>query len=179
MGPVISLCRGAVLVVAVVAAAACGATTEPRAPGTASVVSIVDGDTVVIDVDGTHERVRLLGIDTPETSHPTRPVECFGAESTARITELIPPGSAVRVERDVEARDHYGRLLLYLYRADDDLFVNHALVAEGYAATLHIDPNGAHRGALSAAEQEARATGLGLWGACGGPDVAIDPLASR
>jgi micrococcal nuclease len=167
----------------VVLALLCAACAPPAdaglSAGTARIVSIVDGDTVVIDLDGTRERVRLLGIDTPETVHPTRPIECYGEESTQRITELIPPGSVVRLERDVEGRDHFGRLLLYLYRADDDLFVNEALVAEGYAATLHIEPNGAHRGALSAAEQRARSDGLGLWGACGGPDVPIDPLASR
>lgn len=149
------------------------------APDVATVVSIVDGDTVVIDLGGTDERVRLIGIDTPETVHPTRPVECYGAESTDRITELIPPGSVVRLERDVEWRDHYGRLLLYLFRADDDLFVNEALVAEGYAATWHIDPNGAHRSTLAAAEQAARGEGRGLWSACGGPGVPLDPLASR
>ena len=169
-----------ILVAALLVTASCAApTTEALSPGTATVVSIIDGDTVVVDLDGTHERVRLLGIDTPETVHPTRPVECYGQESTQRITELIPPGTELRLERDVEGRDHYGRLLLYLYRADDDLFVNEAMVAEGFAATLHIDPNGAHRIALVQAEQDARAQGVGLWHACGGPDVPLDPLDSR
>ena len=152
---------------------------DPLPSDSATVVSIIDGDTVVIDLAGTDERVRLIGIDTPETVHPTRPVECYGAESTDRITELIPPGSVVRLERDVEWRDHYGRLLLYLFRSDDDLFVNEALVIEGYAATWHIDPNGAYRSALAAAEQQARAGGRGLWTECGGPGVPLDPLVSR
>ena len=168
------------LVVLALISTACAPPADDGLPaGTARIVSIVDGDTVVIDLDGSDERVRLIGIDTPETVHPTRPVECYGAESTDRITELVPPGSVVRLERDVEWRDHFGRLLLYLFRADDDLFVNEALVAEGYAATWHIDPNGAYRSVLGAAEQDARAAGRGLWSACGGPGVPLDPLASR
>ena len=151
---------------------------EPIAAGTAKVLAVIDGDTVVLELDGRRESVRLLGIDTPETNHPTRPVECFGAEATDRLGQLVPPGSTVRVERDVEARDHFGRLLLYLHRSTDDLFVNEAMVAEGFAATLHVDPNGAHRATLADAESEARARGLGLWGACGGPGVALDPLVA-
>ncbi|MFP3906033.1 MAG: thermonuclease family protein [Acidimicrobiales bacterium] len=152
---------------------------EPLPAGSARVATVVDGDTVVLDLSDGREHVRLLGIDTPETSHPTRPVECFGAEATARLTELIPPGSVVRLERDVEGRDHYGRLLLYLYRADDDLFVNEALVNEGFAVALPVDPNDAHRTTFAAAQQQARADQRGLWEACGGPDVALDPLRAR
>jgi micrococcal nuclease len=163
----------------VVVLAGCASADPAALPaGSARVVQIVDGDTVTVDVGGAEETVRLLGIDTPETVHPTRPVECFGAEASARLAELIPPGSVVRLERDLEARDHYGRLLLYLYRADDDLFVNLAMVAGGHATTLHVEPNGAHRQALAAAEVDARASRSGLWAACGGPGVPVDPLAS-
>ena len=83
---------------------------------------------------------RLLGIDTPETVHPERPVECFGPEASARTAALVPPGTAVRLERDVEARDRYDRVLVYVFRAADGLFVNRALVEEGYARTLWIPP---------------------------------------
>lgn len=148
----------------------------PLPEGTARVVSIVDGDTVELDLGSRHERVRLLGIDTPETAHPTRPVECFGAEASERLGALIPPGTVVRVERDVEARDHYGRLLLYLHRAGDDLFVNLDMVASGHAVTLHVAPNGAHRASLAEAEATARAERRGLWSACGGPGIPLDPL---
>lgn len=171
--------RHLLIVLSIVAVTSCGGGGGASEAGTARVVSVVDGDTVVLELDGRRETVRLLGIDTPETSHPTRPVECFGAEASARLAELTPAGSVVRVERDTEARDHYGRLLLYLHRSDDDLFVNHALVADGFAATLHVDPNGAYRATLAEAEAEARAGGLGLWGACGGPGVALDPLNNR
>ncbi len=152
------------------------------APGTARVVEVVDGDTLVLDVGGRTEHVRLLGIDTPETHHPTKPVECFGAEAAARLAELTPPGSTVSLERDVEARDHYDRLLAYVTAAGADgtaVFVNAAMVADGYAVTLPIDPNRAHRSELADLERTARASGAGLWGACGGPGVAVDAVTGR
>lgn len=140
-------------------------------PGTAVVERIVDGDTVVLDLGPGTETVRLIGIDTPETKHPTKPVMCFGAEATAHLTELIPPGTVVRAERDVEARDRYDRLLLYLHRADDDLFVNLAMVTDGYAAVATFPPNVAHTDVFVAAAAEARSASRGLWSACGGIDT--------
>lgn len=134
--------------------------------GTATVTHVVDGDTVGLDLGDTEETARLLGVDTPETVHPTEPVGCFGPEASARTKELLPPGTLVQVSRDVEARDRYGRLLVYLVRSDDGLFVNEALLTEGFARTLSIAPNDAHRAALSRAESQARAAGRGLWSAC-------------
>lgn len=145
----------------------------PPSDGTATIVSVTDGDTVDVDIAGDEEAVRLLGIDTPELHHPTKPVECYGAEASARTTALLPVGTKVRLVRDVEARDRYGRLLAYVYRASDGLFVNRSLVADGYATTLDIAPNGAHAAELARLVSEARAEGRGLWGACGGPDVPV------
>lgn len=139
---------------------------EDLPAGTAVVTRVVDGDTVGLDLGHAQETARLLGIDTPETVHPTKPVECFGPEASARVEELIPPGTRVRVSRDVEARDRYGRLLVYLVRDHDDLFVNQVLVAEGYARPLFYAPNDAHRAELARAGAEARAAGRGLWSAC-------------
>ena len=158
--------------------AATGACTPSReAPasrdGTATVVAVSDGDTIDVDFGGDVEPVRLLGIDTPETHHPTKPVECFGAEASARTAELLPEGTEVHLVRDVEARDRYGRLLAYVYRAEDDLFVNRSLAEDGYADVLDIAPNGAHAAELARAVSTARAEGRGLWGACGGPDVPV------
>lgn len=129
---------------------------------------VVDGDTVKVRLGGRTETVRLIGIDTPETKHPTKPVGCFGPEASARTAELLAPGTAVTLERDVEERDSYGRLLVYLVRRDDGLFVNLALVRDGFAEVLSIAPNTAHRRAFSAAAAEARREQRGLWGACGG-----------
>lgn len=139
-------------------------------PGDAVVVRAVDGDTLVVLVDGAEERVRLIGIDTPETKDPRRPVQCFGEEAAARTSALLPPGTAVRLVRDVELRDRFDRLLAYVYRADDDLFVNLTLAREGYAAAATYPPNVAHTEAITAAAASARREGRGLWGACGGPD---------
>lgn len=145
-------------------------------PGSGRVVRVVDGDTLVADIDGTEESIRLIGIDTPETVAPNRPVECYGAEASHRLGELLPPGTAIRLERDVEPRDPYDRLLAYVYRSDDGLFVNLAQVEAGFAEAKEYPPNTAWKAELDGVEQAARAAGTGLWGACGGADT---PLPSR
>ena len=152
----------------------CAGATSPRttalgdgAPAsTGQVVAVIDGDTVDVRLGDETERVRLLGIDTPESVAPDRPVECFGPEASARTGELLAPGTEVAVRRDVEPRDRYGRLLAYLWRVDDGTFVNLALVAEGFAEPLSIAPNHAHRAELAAAASRARASGTGRWGTC-------------
>lgn len=141
--------------------------TDPPASGVVTVVDVIDGDTVEIAVGGRTEHVRLIGIDTPETVHPTKPVECFGPESSARLAELLPVGTEVDLARDVEERDRYGRLLAYLLRHHDALFVNLTLVAEGYAAVLPLPPNTVFADDFAAAEAAARSAGLGRWGRCG------------
>lgn len=143
-------------------------------PGAATVVQTVDGDTIEVDVAGARERVRLIGIDTPETKHPTEPVECFGPQASEHLAELLPPGTEVRLERDVEARDRYDRLLAYVFRADDGLFVNLSQAEGGFADALTFPPNVAHTGQIAAAVTAARSGGVGLWSACGGPDVPAD-----
>jgi micrococcal nuclease len=143
--------------------------------GLATVVRVVDGDTLVVGIGGDEERVRLIGIDTPESVAPDRPVECFGAEASDHLADLVPPGTAVRLERDIEPRDQYGRLLAYVHRADDDVFVNHAQVAGGFAEASEFPPNTTHAPQLAQAEREARAAGTGLWAACGSADVPIGP----
>jgi micrococcal nuclease len=141
-----------------------------RPPGAATVITVVDGDTVELDFAGVMERVRLLGVDAPESVHPSVPVQCFGVEASAGLATLLPPGTAVRVERDVEPRDRYDRLLLYLYRLHDDLFVNRWLVQEGLADTLFYEPNTTLADPLREARSAARSERAGLWGACDGPD---------
>lgn len=144
-------------------------------PGEAEVVRVVDGDTIVVALAAGEEPVRLLGIDTPESVDPRRPVECFGKEASERTAALLPPGTRVLLVRDVEARDRYDRLLAYVYRASDDTFVNLALVEEGYAAVLTYPPNVAHAPEFVAAAAEAREAGRGLWAACGGADTPSEP----
>ena len=153
--------------------AACTASPAASTNGVATVTEVDDGDTVEVDLGGRAETIRMLGIDTPETHHPTQPVECFGAEASARTAELLPEGTEVRLVRDVEARDRFGRLLAYVYRAEDGLFVNLSLAEDGFAAALDIEPNGAHSVELGGAVSRARAEGRGLWSVCGGPDTPV------
>jgi len=124
---------------------------------------VVDGDTV--EVSG-GERVRLIGIDTPETKAPDRPVGCFGKEASAFTASVLPPGTGVRLVGDAEQRDKYGRLLAYVYRQSDGLFVNAELLRRGYAQLLTIPPNIAHADEFTAIAREARAGNQGLWSAC-------------
>lgn len=168
--------RGAaplVLALLFAATAACSPSRAAPTDGAATVVDVTDGDTIDVDFAGEQESVRLLGIDTPETHHPTKPVECYGAEAAARTAALLPAGTPVRLVRDIEARDRFGRLLAYVYRAADGLFVNRSLAEDGYADVLDIAPNDAHAAELARLVAGARAEGRGLWGACGGPDVPV------
>jgi micrococcal nuclease len=137
--------------------------------GSATVVRIIDGDTLVVGLGDREERVRLIGIDTPETQKPDTPVECFGAEASAHLGELLPAGTAIRLERDTELRDKYDRLLAYAYRRADNLFVNLAMAQDGYAGQLSIPPNVTHAGDVGSAVSEARRNGRGLWASCSGP----------
>jgi micrococcal nuclease len=149
---------------------------RPASPaGAAVVLHPVDGDTVEVDIDGAVERVRLIGIDTPESVARDRPVECFGPEAKARMAELLPEGTEVRLERDVEARDRYGRLLAYVIRAADDVHINLLLVQEGFAESREFPPNTTRQAELDQAEAEARAEQRGLWPACGSTDVPVGP----
>ncbi len=134
--------------------------------GEATLVRVVDGDTVVVDLDGAEERIRLIGIDTPESVDPNRPVECFGPEASAYMAELLPPETRILLELDVEARDRYGRLLAYIYRADDGLFINAEMVAAGYASVYTFPPNVTYVDTFRTAERAAREGGLGLWTGC-------------
>ena len=148
---------------------ACGDAPGAPSPGPAEVTAVIDGDTIDVRIGGRTERVRLLGIDTPESVDPNRPIECHGPEAAAFTHDLLPAGTAVGLERDEEARDHYGRLLAYVFRLDDGLFVNEAIVAAGEAELLSIAPNDAYADRLATAADAARASGLGLWGACPAP----------
>jgi micrococcal nuclease len=150
----------------------------PRSPGEAVVVRVVDGDTVVVSVGGREESVRLIGIDTPESVARDRPNECFGAEASHRLAELLPVGTVVRLTRDVEPRDVYDRLLAYVQRQPDGLFVNAAQVVDGYAVAKDYPPNTTYRTDLERAERTARANGLGLWPACGGADTPLEGAAA-
>lgn len=135
----------------------------------AHVVRVVDGDTIKVRLDhgGATERVRYIGIDTPESVKPGTPVQCFAKRASAENERLLQAGGdRVRLRFDAERRDRYGRLLAYVYRSSDGALVNAELVRGGYADTLEIAPNVALAGRFAGLQREARAEGRGLWSAC-------------
>ena len=150
----------ALAIVGSVAAEPAVARTDRREIG---VADVVDGDTIRVDGGAL---VRLIGIDTPEVSGPYRDEECFGRAASRRTTALIPRGTLVRLVFDVEHRDRYGRLLAYVYRVGDGLFVNASLVRDGYAEALTVPPNVRYADRFRRLQQEAREARRGLWNAC-------------
>ena len=153
-------------IVAVLAAASLGGWRlgAARQVSSAAVVTgVIDGDTVEVAWAGRRETVRLLGVDTPETVHPERPVECFGPEAAA-FTRRGLLGRRVRLSFDRVTRDAYGRLLAYV--AVDGRRFNDDLLDGGYARLLVIPPNGLHARSMLERELRARGAGRGLWGAC-------------
>lgn len=131
----------------------------------ALVIKVVDGDTIEIDSGQT---VRLIGIDTPETVDPRRPVGCFGKEASNETKNLIN-GKVVILQKDVSDKDKYRRLLRYVFlpiNNDQILFVNDYLVREGFAKVLTYPPDVKYNEQFRQAEREARETKKGLWGKC-------------
>jgi micrococcal nuclease len=127
------------------------------------IARVVDGDTIVGRSAG---RVRLIGINTPELSGHASIVRCFGREAAHRMEELLPEGTAIQLQLDVEHQDKYGRLLAYVYRETDGAFVNAMLVEQGYAMVATIPPNVAHVNQLLDLQTLARAKQRGLWSHC-------------
>jgi micrococcal nuclease len=159
------------LLCSAVVGVACGPGDEPSpratvvsVPGDETKVErVVDGDTIVVTGG---ERVRFIGMDTPETKDPRKPVQCFGREASARTERLLPPGTAVALVYDVDRIDRYGRTLAYVYRASDGLFVNASLVRDGYAVAFTVPPNVAKADEFVRLARQARQAGRGLWRAC-------------
>lgn len=158
----------ALVVVTASVTTSCSTRITPDAGGRvyATVSQVIDGDTVHVSIGGRKEEIRLIGVDTPETVHPTKPVQCFGPEASAHTKELLPKGSRVYLVRDVESRDRYGRLLAYLYRAEDNLFINNELVFNGWARPFPYPPNTTLETLFAASAHHAESQQLGLWGHC-------------
>lgn len=136
------------------------ATSGIPADATEAVVEYVhDGDTIFL-TDG--RKVRMLGINTPEIGEHA---ECYGDEATALTRALLPEGTHVWVQHDLEPLDQYGRSLLFVY-TDDGTNVNLELLREGAAEVEMYTPNVLLRDEVYAAEDAARNADLGLWAAC-------------
>ena len=128
---------------------------------TSFVIRVIDGDTIEIE---TGERVRYIGMNTPETIDPRREVQCFGKEASEYNKKLVL-NKKVRLEKDISATDKYGRLLRYAY-LEDGTFVNLKLVKNGYAFVATYPPDVAYSDEFVVAERQAREAGAGLWSVC-------------
>ena len=133
----------------------------PKGAVAAKVERVVDGDTFVASVNGRRERVRVIGVDTPESVDPNRPDEPFGEEASNFAKHYLN-GETVRMAGDVEPRDRYGRMLAYVWLADGT-FWNALLAAEGYAQQLTIPPNVTYADLVRRLVSEARRENRGLW----------------
>ena len=133
----------------------------PKGAVAAKVQRVVDGDTFVASVNGRRERVRVIGVDTPESVDPNRPDEPFGEEASNFAKHYLN-GRTVRMAGDVEPRDRYGRMLAYVWLADGT-FWNALLAAEGYAQQLTIPPNVTYADLFRRLVSEARRNNRGLW----------------
>jgi micrococcal nuclease len=127
----------------------------------AKVQRVSDGDTFVATVKGRRERVRVIGVDTPESVDPSRPDEPYGQEASDFAKHYLD-GETVRLAGDAEPRDRYGRMLAYVW-LEDGTFWNALLVAEGYAQQLTIPPNVAYADLFRRLAREARQHDRGLW----------------
>ena len=131
------------------------------------VKKVIDGDTIELE---TGEKIRYIGIDTPETKHPNKPVQCFGREASQKNKELVE-GKEILLEKDISDTDRYGRFLRYIYlpnpeATDEAIFVNEYMVEQGYALLLTYPPDIKYDAILKDAQTQAREEKRGLWGSC-------------
>ncbi len=140
----------------------------------ATVTRVVDGDTIEASIAGQSYKLRYIGIDTPETVDPRRPVGCFGKEASERNRQLVD-GKTIGLEKDVSETDAFGRLLRYVWV--DGQMVNATLVEEGYAQASTYPPDVKYSGIFASLQAQAREAGRGLWGAvCSSPTP--EPVAA-
>jgi micrococcal nuclease len=143
------------------------------------VIKVIDGDTLDVDINGKTERLRLIGIDTPETVDPRKTVQCFGKEASEKAKSLLQ-GASVRLEEDTsqDTRDKYGRLLRYVHLKDGTNF-NKYMISEGYAHEYTYEVPYRYQADFKAAEVSARDNNRGLWSpsSCGGVTTSDAPVA--
>lgn len=140
------------------------ATTSPTTPvgETVAIDSVVDGDTVKVHYQGKLETVRLLLIDSPESVHPTKPVQPFGKDASMYLKALLKKGETVQLEVGNPSRDDYGRLLGYIW-VDGEL-LNERIVSYGYARVAYIiPPNTKYLDELLKAQEQAQERKTGIW----------------
>ncbi|MGH7196333.1 MAG: thermonuclease family protein [Candidatus Saccharimonadales bacterium] len=138
---------------------------SPVQPGYYRVTEVADGDTFTVDMNGASERIRLIGVDTPETHHPSSPVQCFGPEAS-EFTKRTVEGKPVRLEADPigNNRDRYNRLLRYVYLTDGTL-LNQKLITEGYGFA-YLSFQFQKQADFAASQADAQDAKRGLWAVC-------------
>lgn len=149
----------------------------------ATVVRVVDGDTVRLKIGHKEEPVRLIGVNTPESVDPRKPVECLGKEASAKAAQLLPVGTAVHIEDDPtqDTRDRFGRLLLYVWMPNGKS-LSLEMIATGYAHEYTYERPYRYQAEHRAAQKAAEAGKVGLWapGACETPaKLAAVPTAPK
>lgn len=135
---------------------------------TAYVTRVIDGDTIEVNLNSKIQKVRYLGMNTPETVDPRRPVQCFGHEASDENKKLVE-GKTVVLTKDISDTDKYGRLLRFIYLPLSDgqmLFVDDYLVREGYAQIDTFPPDIKFADRFLAAQKQAQALNKGMWGKC-------------
>ncbi len=163
-----------------VATAAPAPDLEPEGPTQqAEVVRVTDGDTITVEIDGTSYDVRYIGIDSPEKASPFTDPEPFGAEAT-QANELLVGGRTVHLESDRTQTDRFDRLLRYVWLQTDDgwRMANREMVRLGLAESRAYRPDTKWQDVLDDAELDARAEGLGMWGAPPPPTIGAGPIAT-
>lgn len=140
-------------------------TSEPTT-ATAPVVNVVDGDTMDVLLDGQKTRLRLIGVDTPETVDLRKPVQCYGPEASKRAHQLLD-GQTVKVTTDPSQgdKDKYGRKLAYVWLPDGRNYAE-TMIHDGYAREYTYDKAYQYKSAFQKAQADAQSKNVGLWGAC-------------
>jgi len=150
----------------------------PEGAEPAQVWGYVDGDKFTVRIGDKTEELNLLGADAPEPAKDDDLGECFAAEASSRIRQLLPKKTVVYLEKESKDRDRKDRLLRYVWVAPDDgepYLLNERLIREGYASFKAKDDTSRYGDRLKRAEELAKAEQVGLWGACGGPHVELTP----
>ena len=145
---------------------------KPASSEIYQVIKVIDGDTLTVSINGKATTLRLIGINTPETVDPRKPVECFGREASARAHELLD-GKSVQLEYDLSQGmlDKYKRTLVYVFR-EDGLFYNDYIIRQGYAYEYTYNLPYKYQNQFNEAEEEARVNERGLWA----PGVCEEPV---
>lgn len=138
------------------------ASKESSTTTSATVIRVIDGDTVDVSLEGTETRVRLLNVDTPETKHPNKNVQCLGPEATTFLEGKLPEGTSVTLEYDVEKTDKFGRTLAGVFLSDGE-FVNEEIARAGLGTAVVFEPNSKFYQRVLNAQNSAANSGVGLF----------------